>query len=107
VIRADCARPETISYLQRDGYPQITACEKWSGSVDDGVAYIRSYERVVIHPRCEHTIEEFRLYSYKVDRLSGDVLPDLVDKNNHCVDSIRYALEPLIRRIGEWGWSSV
>jgi len=40
------------------------------------------------------------LYSYKVDRLSGDVLPDIVDKHNHCIDAVRYALAPLIRARG-------
>jgi phage terminase large subunit len=41
-----------------------------------------------------------RLYSYKVDRLTGDVLADVVDKHNHCIDAIRYALQPLIKRPG-------
>jgi len=99
VIRADNARPETISYMQRHGYPRVSAVEKWTGSVEDGIAHIRQYERVVLHPRCTHTIEEFRLYSYKVDQLSGDVLPDVVDAHNHAIDALRYALQPMIRRI--------
>ncbi|RKW25773.1 MAG: PBSX family phage terminase large subunit, partial [Kingella sp. (in: b-proteobacteria)] len=37
-----------------------------------------------------------RLYSYKTDRLSGDVLPVPMDAHNHCIDAIRYAIEPLI-----------
>lgn len=100
VTRADCARPETISYMRAHGYANVTACEKWAGSVEDGIAHLRSYERIVIHPRCEHTLEEGRLYSYKVDRLSGDVLPDVVDKHNHCMDALRYALAPLIQSRG-------
>jgi len=100
VVRADSARPETISYMQKHGYPRIIGVHKWSGSVEDGVAHLRQYEQIVIHPRCTHTIEEARLYSYKVDRLSGDVLPDIVDKHNHCIDAIRYALEPIIRGSG-------
>ncbi|MGA7537413.1 MAG: PBSX family phage terminase large subunit, partial [Steroidobacteraceae bacterium] len=98
VCRADNARPETISYMRAHGYPRMQSCEKWKGSVEDGIAHIRSYERVVIHPRCTHTAQEMRLYSYKVDRLSGNVMADVEDKHNHCVDSIRYALEPLIKR---------
>ena len=99
-IRADCARPETISYMQRNGYPRVTAVAKWSGSVEDGVAHLRSYEQIIVHPRCTHAAEEMRLYSFRVDRLTGDVLPDILDKNNHCIDSLRYALGPLIRRAG-------
>ncbi len=98
VIRADSARPETISYLQRHGYPMMRGVDKWKGSVEDGIAHLRQYERIIIHPNCIHTAEEARLYSYKVDRLTGDVLPDVMDMHNHCMDAIRYALAPLIKR---------
>ncbi len=98
ICRADNARPETISYMRAHGFPRMQPCEKWKGCVEDGVAHIRSYERVVIHPRCTHTSEEFRLYSYKVDRLSKNVMSEIEDKHNHCVDALRYALEPLIKR---------
>ena len=96
-VRADNARPESISYLKRKGIPRIVACEKGKGSVEDGVEFIKSFKKVVIHPRCRNTISEFSLYSYKVDRLSGDILPVLVDDNNHIIDGIRYALEPLMK----------
>jgi phage terminase large subunit len=98
--RADSARPETISYMQRNGYPNLTAVDKWTGSVEDGIAHLRQYERIVIHPRCEHAIEEMRLYSYKVDRLTGDIKPEPVDKHNHIIDALRYALASLIKRGG-------
>jgi phage terminase large subunit len=97
VIRADSSRPETISYLQNHGYPEIVGVQKWPNSVSEGVQYMRQFERIVIHPRCEHTAAEFLLYSFKVDRLSGDVLPELADKHNHCIDAIRYAIAPLIK----------
>ncbi len=95
--RADNSRPETISYLQRHGYSRMVSCSKGAGSVEDGVEHLRSYSRIVIHSRCTHTAEEARLWSFKTDRLSGDVLPELVDKHNHCWDAIRYALEPISR----------
>ena len=98
VIRADSARPDSISYLKRHGLPRITKSEKGKGSVEDGIAHIKSYEKIYIHSRCKETINEFRKYSYKVDRLSGDVLPDIVDKFNHYIDSLRYALEPVMKR---------
>jgi len=97
VIRADSARPELISWMRRNGYPKITAVKKWPGSVEDGIQHMRTYRQIVVHPRCAKTIEETRLYSYKVDRLSGDILPTIVDAHNHCLDAARYALEPIIR----------
>lgn len=97
-IRADSARPESISHVRSKGLPNITAVEKWQGSVEDGIAHLRSYKEIIIHPRCKETIQEARMYSYKVDRLTGDVLPDIVDAYNHYWDAIRYALAPLIKR---------
>jgi phage terminase large subunit len=106
VLRADNARPETISHVKSEGALRIEPVEKWKGSVEDGVNYLRSFEEIVIHPRCQHTLEEARLYSYKVDRLTHDVMPDIVDRHNHCWDAVRYSLEPLIRgstSLGVWG----
>lgn len=100
VARADSARPESISYLKRHGLPRIEAVEKWKGSVEDGISFIKTFEKVMIHPDCAETAREFRLYSYKVDRLNGDVRPDIVDANNHYIDAIRYALGPMIKRLG-------
>lgn len=98
VSRADCARPESISYLKRHGLPKITPVKKWQGSVEDGIEHLRSYKQIIIHPRCAGTIKESRMYSYKVDRLTGDVLPKIVDDWNHYIDAIRYAIDPLIAK---------
>ena len=97
VIRSDSARPETISYLKRHGLPNCTAVKKWPGSVEDGITHLRSYKEIVIHPRCRQTIKETRLYSYKVDRNTGDIMPIIVDAHNHYMDALRYAVSPLIK----------
>lgn len=97
VIRADNARPENVSYLARHGYHRIQSGKKWDGSVKDGISKLRSFDEIVIHTSCTHTIEEARLWRYKTDRLTGDILPIPIDKHNHCWDAIRYALEPMIK----------
>lgn len=96
VIRADCARPETISHVANKGF-KIEGATKWSGSVEDGVAYLRSFDSIVIHPRCKNVIHEAKNYKHKTDRLTGDILPDIVDKDNHFMDALRYALQPMIQ----------
>lgn len=96
-IRADSARPESISYLKRNGLPRIEGVKKWQGSVEDGIQFIRSFREVVIHPRCSQTIDEFNNYSYKVDRHTKEIKPDVVDAYNHYIDAIRYALQPMIK----------
>ena len=96
-IRADSARPETIAELKKRGFRTVAA-PKWAGSVQDGIQHIRSYTEIVIHPRCKRTIEEARLWRYKIDQRTEDVLPHLVDANNHAWDAIRYGLAPLIKQ---------
>ena len=96
ILRADNSRPETISHIRKAGF-NITAADKWPGSVEDGIAFLRSFEKIIIHERCKHTNQEARLYSYKTDRLTGDVLPVVLDKHNHMWDLFRYALAPIIR----------
>jgi phage terminase large subunit len=98
VSRWDNSRPESISHLKRHGLPRAISVDKWKGSVEDGIAYMRSFGRIIIHPRCTSTITETRLYSYKVDRLTGDVTSAIVDAHNHAIDAIRYALSPMIRK---------
>lgn len=100
VIRADSARPETISYIRQHGYPRIESVYKWTGGDEDGVEFIRGFERVIIHPRCKHVADEFRLYSFKIHKQTGEILPHLEDKHNHCIDALRYALQPMIKRNG-------
>jgi phage terminase large subunit len=100
-VRADSARPEHISYLRRNGAINIEAVEKWPGCVEDGIQHIRGFQMVHIHKdHCPHTAEEFRLYSFQVDRMTHEILPKVVDKHNHCCDALRYALDPFIKRRG-------
>ena len=118
-IKADSARPETISHLGRRGFA-ISAAEKWQGSVEDGIAHLRGFDRIVIrqplegeHPTIisglnNHALEAY-MYRYKVDPRAVDeqgqplVLPVIVDKHNHYWDADRYALDGYIQRSGALG----
>lgn len=99
-IMADAARPETISYMRRQGF-NISAAEKWPGSVEDGVAHLKGFNKIHVHAtNCPRLIEEAKLYSYKVDRITGEILPVIIDKHNHGWDALRYALAKFIRARG-------
>ncbi|MDD9339592.1 MAG: PBSX family phage terminase large subunit [Providencia heimbachae] len=98
-IKADSARPETISYLKRQGF-KISSAKKWQGSVEDGIACLRGFKKIIIHPRCKETAKEARLYSYKTDRITGEILPVIADANNHCWDASRYGLDGYINKKG-------
>lgn len=109
-VWADCARPESISHLKKKGLSRIKGVEKGKGSVEDGIEHIKSFKKVIIHPECHETLSEFREYSYKKDRLTDEVLPIIIDKHNHYIDALRYALEKIMKRgkglninLDEWG----
>lgn len=91
-ITADSARPETISHMQRNGFPKIRSAIKGAKSLDEGVEFLKSFD-IIVHPRCKHLIDELTLYSYKMDPLTGTVMPVLADKDNHIIDALRYACE--------------
>ena len=95
-IVADSARPETISYMRSHGFPKIMAAVKGPKSLEEGVEWLKSFD-IVVHPRCQHTIDELTLYSYKKDALTDAVLPVLEDKDNHLIDALRYACESVRR----------
>jgi phage terminase large subunit len=90
-ITADSARPETISYMQRNGF-KIVGAKKGNGSVEDGINFLLNFD-IIVHPRCKHVIDEFTHYSWKVDKRTDEVLPVLADDHNHMIDAVRYALE--------------
>lgn len=114
-ITADSARPETISYMQRHGFPKINSAIKGAGSIEDGIEFLKSFE-IIVHPRCTHVAEELALYKYKVDKQTDEILPFLEDKNNQTIDSVRYACEAIRkasnrerkearpRYVGSGGW---
>lgn len=91
-ITADSARPETISHMQKNGFPKIMPAVKGAKSVEDGIEWLKSFD-IIVHPRCRHTIDELTAYSFKTDPMTGKVLPVLEDKDNHVIDALRYACE--------------
>jgi len=95
-IHADEARPETMAYMRREGYT-INGAEKGKGSVEDGIEWLRSHDAIVVHPRCTGMIDEARLYSYKEDARTGEILPIIVKAYDHGFDALRYAYVLMIK----------
>lgn len=93
LINADSARPETVSYMRRAGF-KISGAIKGPGSIEDGIEFLKSFD-IVVHPRCENVINELIHYSWKIDKHTEEILPQLDDKYNHTIDALRYALEAM------------
>ena len=96
-VTADNARPETIDYMRRNGFPKMRGAVKGKGSVEDGIEFLRGMD-IKIHPRCVNLERELTLYSYKTDKQTGEILPKVEDDNNHLIDALRYATEGLHKK---------
>lgn len=112
-VIADSSRPDDIAYLKQPinasggtyQIPRIKGSIKGKGSVEAGVEFIKSHENV-IHPDCPSVMKEFKLFSYRVDRQSGQVLPVLASGWDHGIDAGRYSLESVMRN-ARFNWSAV
>ena len=91
VVWCDSAEPKSITEFRSKGI-NARPVKKGAGSIEQGINFIKRF-KVYIHPRCVNTLAEFNAYRYKEDRKTGDVLPEVVDKDNHIIDALRYALE--------------
>lgn len=96
-IGADSSRPDTISHLRRQGF-RIVGAEKGEGSVDDGITFLRGFHKIIIHKRCPGAKHDYQNYKWKKDRLTDNILPIPIDKDNHACDDSRYALSKYIKK---------
>ncbi|QNN99828.1 terminase large subunit [Ruegeria phage Tedan] len=97
-IVADSANPQMIRYMTDRGF-NMTKAIKGAGSVEAGVSFMQNYD-IVVHPSCKHSEIEMGSYQYKLDPHTEEVTSELKDKDNHVIDSIRYAIEDLRRNRG-------
>ena len=96
-VRCDSADPRMIAELTRRGVCAM-GVKKGPGSVEHGMRWLQSVGRIVIDPaRTPNIAREFRGYEYAQDR-DGGFLAEYPDRDNHAIDSARYALEPEIGR---------
>ena len=82
--------------MKRHGFPRITKAAKGPSSVKEGIKFLQNFD-IVVHPRCQHVIDELTHYSWKVDKHTKEITAVLSDEKNHVIDSLRYAVEQLRR----------
>ena len=100
VIIADSAENKSIGDFRSYGSP-MRGAEKGAGSVEYSMKWLASLTKIVIDPaRCPTSADEFSTYEYEQDK-DGNYISGYVDANNHCIDSIRYALNNIWKKRGQ------
>jgi len=89
-VTCDSAEPKSIRELQTLGI-RAKPAKKGKDSINFGIQWIKRHE-VIIHPSCVNFIREIQLYQYATDK-NGIYIAKPVDKDNHLLDAMRYALE--------------
>jgi len=87
-IWCDSARPEIIEDLKRE---RINAKSVKKNTILHGIQLIKRHN-VYIHKDSVNLLDEFKNYKWKTDK-DSNILDVPEDKNNHAIDSVRYALE--------------
>ena len=98
-ITADSAEPKSVEDYREWGL-FCRGAAKGPGSVGYSFHWLQGLRRIVIDPdRCPDTLKEFLEYRYDRGK-DGTVLPGYPDRNNHHIDAVRYATEPVWGRRG-------
>ena len=98
VVTCDSAEPKSIQELRNYGMTCIPA-QKGKDSINFGIQWLQRLN-IVIDCHLTECINEFTVYKWQEDK-DGNVLPKPVDRDNHIIDSIRYATE----QVAGWGGS--
>lgn len=99
LITADSAEPKSVRDYREEGL-FCRGAKKGPDSVGYSLKWLQGLKQIVIDPvRCPNTLKEFMQYSYEVGK-NGEVQPGYPDKDNHHIDAVRYATEPIWRRKG-------
>lgn len=92
-ITCDSAEPKSVIDYRDMGIPAREAV-KGAGSVEYGMKWLQSRYIVIDPERTPNVYREFINYEFDVDG-NGEVISRYPDRDNHTIDSVRYALSPL------------
>lgn len=100
LIIADSAEPKSIGDFKAYG-SLMKGAEKGADSVSYSMKWLSSLAKIVIDPnRCPISAQEFSTYEFEQDK-DGNYISGYVDADNHCIDSIRYALNNIWKKKGQ------
>lgn len=97
VVVCDSAEPKSIQELRQYSVTAVPA-EKGKDSVNFGIQWLQKL-RIVVNENLPEIVNELTVYKWDEDK-DGNTLPRPVDRDNHLLDALRYAL------FREMGWSA-
>jgi len=90
ILICDSAEPKSVKELRKYGIMALSA-KKGPGSIETGYKFLGKFE-IIVDVNCQNVINELTIHKWKEDK-NGDALPIPMDRDNHGIDAIRYALE--------------
>ena len=89
VVVCDSAEPKSIAELRQYGVTAVPT-EKGKDSVNFGIQWLQKLN-IVVNENLPEMVNELTVYKWDEDK-DGNVLPRPVDRENHLLDALRYAL---------------
>lgn len=100
LITADSAESKSIADYKMFGL-YCHGAKKGPGSVEYSMKWLGRLVAIVIDPaRCPGAAKEFSEYEFERNK-DGELISTYPDRNNHHIDAVRYATEPVWKRRGQ------
>ncbi len=100
LIIADSAEPKSVGDFRAYG-ANCRGAEKGPESVKYSIKWLQGLTAIVIdNARAPYSAQEFLDYEFERTK-DGEIISEYPDKNNHAIDSVRYATNLIWRRKGE------
>ena len=91
ILWCDSAEPKSIAEFRANGI-NARPVKKGAGSIEAGINFLKRFQ-IKVHPSCINTIKELSVYHYKIDKKTGEALPQPEGGDDHAIDAMRYAME--------------
>ena len=98
-IICDSAEPKSVEDYRNLGLV-AQAAVKGPGSVEYGMKWLQRRKIVIDPRRTPYAYKEITTYEYDRDK-DGNIISGYPDRDNHAIDSLRYAYNRVIMRRGE------
>jgi len=95
-VWCDSAEPKSIHELKGYGIRALPV-QKGKDYLLHAIQWIQRHN-LIVDKRCQELINELSLFQWKKDK-DGNAINQPIDKNNHWIDALHYALSTEIRKI--------